>query len=384
MSFTDVQLETDYDALLADAYARLAVLFPGWVPSEASLEAAILAEQTRLNRETAQVATNVGTDIFRAFGTKVLGFPSLDGSPAEVEVTITATDNAGYTLPAGFAFAYRVTGDELVAFVTTEDAVIPPLSTSVAGIAAEAVISGIDANGIVSGSSFEPVDSLAWIASIVSTSTSAGGSDAETDTQYLNKLAARLTLLADRPILPDDFAILALWVPGVYRARALDGYNPDDETTNNEKMVSVAALDVNGEGVTGSTKTAIEDLLEDKREQNFAVRVIDPTYTDVAVVFVASSLPGYDDGTVETAAEDAVAAYLDPARWGGGDDVPPVWRDEDTVSYLEVASVINAVEGIDVVSSVTLNGLAADLDLDGPLPLPSAVGSGSTVSGSVS
>lgn len=384
MSFVKLPVSTDYDELVADAYARLAILFPGWVPNEASLEAAILAERARFDRETAVVASDVGESALAGLAA-LYGVNAIAGARAGLEITITAGDDAGYTLLAGFQFAYRLTGDTLIGFRTTEDAVIDPGDTSAAGIAAEAALMGLAGNGVPSGSSFEPVDSYAWIASIVSTADSAGGAEAETGTQLLNRIADRLTLLADRPILPDDFATLAENVAGVYRARALDGWNPDDSTTNNERMVSVAAIDVDGSAVASGTKDLIDDLLEDRREIGFAVRVIDPTYTDIAVVFAATALPGYVAATVEAEAEQAVTDYLNPATWGGGDQEPPTWTDDDAVRYLEVASVLNAVEGLDVVTSLTLNGTEDDVDLTGPLPLPSRVEvGGSTVAGTVS
>jgi hypothetical protein len=389
MSFIRLDVDVDFDELLAEAYERIATLFPGWVPNEASLEAVILAEKTRMTREAALVAVVVGEGIFREFGQKVIGVEAIDGARATHEIEITATDNLGYTLPAGFTYAYRLTGDDLIAFRTTEIATIPPGSTSVTGIAGEAVLLGADANGFASGSSFEPVDTYAWIESIESTTASSGGEEAETDSEYLDRLRERLTLLADRPILPEDFAVLTRSVAGVHRARALDGYNPDDDTWNNERMISIGALDENGVAVGAGVKTEIETYLEEKRETTFDVRVIDPTLTIVNVVFTAVALPGYDAATVEADAETAVTDYLDPANWGGGDEDPPTWRDEDIVRYLEVAAVLDRVEGLDIVTALTLakNGgaaAAADVTLDGPLPLPRKVeGGGSTVAGTV-
>jgi uncharacterized phage protein gp47/JayE len=54
----------------------------------------------------------------------------------------------------------------------------------------------------------------------------AGGVDAESDADYLDRLHELLTLLAPRPILPNDFAVLARTVAGVGRATAIDLYNP--------------------------------------------------------------------------------------------------------------------------------------------------------------
>jgi hypothetical protein len=61
---------------------------------------------------------------------------------------------------------------------------------------------------------------------VVTTTVSAGGVDAENDIAYRDRLAAELTLSSPRPILPDDFAILARNVTGVTRALAVNGSIP--------------------------------------------------------------------------------------------------------------------------------------------------------------
>jgi hypothetical protein len=53
------------------------------------------------------------------------------------------------------------------------------------------------------------------------------------------------------------------------------------------------------------------------------------------------------------------------------------------VRYLEVATVINNVDGVDHITDLTLNGGTADVPLDGVAPLPASVDAGTTISGTV-
>lgn len=135
-------------------------------------------------------------------------------------------------------------------------------------------------------------------------------------------------------------------------------------------MVTVAIVGEDGQALPQSTKDALAAEMELRREINFVVHVIDPTYTTIAVTFTVVTAAGYEAATVEAAAEAAVAAYLDPSVWGGGDQSPPEWRTpSDTVRYLEVASLLDRVEGVDYVSALTVNGGTADVVLAGVAPL---------------
>ena len=79
-----------------------------------------------------------------------------------------------------------------------------------------------------------------------------------------------------------------------------------------------------------------------------------------------------DNGAnVAASAIQAVTEYLSPANFGQvpyGDQ--PVWLSDTKVRYLEVAEVINRVEGVLYIVSLTINGGTADVALPGPGPLP--------------
>jgi Baseplate J-like protein len=158
-----------------------------------------------------------------------------------------------------------------------------------------------------------------------------------------------------------------------------------------ERYITVVGVDENGLALTTAKKNELDAYLESLREVNFVVNVIDPVYTTVDVTFAAVAQEGWTPSDVETRAEQAVTDYLSPKNWGlpediGGDvPVPPEWVNTTTVRYLELASVINGVGGLDYITSLTLRKgteafAAADVVLAGVVPLPQP----GTITGTVS
>ena len=74
----------------------------------------------------------------------------------------------------------------------------------------------------------------------------AGGADEESPDDYLDRLTEPLRMVALRPILPQDFAILALQNEGVGRAVALNLYDPATGTWDNERTVTLILADADG------------------------------------------------------------------------------------------------------------------------------------------
>jgi hypothetical protein len=323
------------------------------------------------------VASAVPKSIFRYYGNSIIGIAPIADIQASASSTWTAINTNGYTIPAGTQVGVRAAGDELIAFQVAFDVVIPPgsVTTTVGQVQLLAVLPGDQANGFTGAA--ELIDPIDWIASINIPGLTGGGVTAETDDSYLNRLAAQLQLLSPRPILPQDFATMARSIPGVARALAVDGYNPDTATYNNERYVTVAVVDAAGEPVSGVVKGQVDALLQSEREINFIVRVIDPTYTfiNVSVAFVL--VPGQDATVIQNNVIAALQSYLSPASWGGsqGDEGSSVWSSQPNVRYLELATVVNNVFGVDYITSLTFaaNGTTlgtSDVSLGGVAGLP--------------
>lgn len=215
-----------FDELVANALDALVLAFPTWLPVESNLEVQLVEVLARMQSETALVAANVPAGIFRYFGKSLLGIPAIDAASATVPTTWTLSDNLGHTITAGTQVGYRVDGDTLIGFQVQTDVVVDPgnTTTSAGEVILVAQNPGITANDLVADTMYL-VDSLAWVSTVTSTATSSGGVDAETDADYLDRLRAELQLLSPRPILPNDFAVLAQRIAGVGRATAIDGYD---------------------------------------------------------------------------------------------------------------------------------------------------------------
>jgi len=381
--YISVPIEVEPIDVVQLAITRMQEQFPGWQPNQGNLDTwliySLLSEAVQLR----EVASDVPTSIFRYFGANVLQIPPVDASEAVCDTTWTARDNLGYTIAAGTQVGIRATGDELVPFEVMADVPIPPGSTATqAGeVPIQAMEAGADGSGLGSpGGPVELIDPLDWVQSIVQVGVTTGGVDAEEDFVYLNRLAALAQLLSPRPILPNDFAVLSRSIAGVARATAIDGYNPADSSTNNERMVAVAVIDAAGNAEDATTKNAVDAYLESLREVNFIVNVIDPTYTTIDVQYSIHVLPTFDPPSTISDVDDALNGYLDPSGWGRDPnaldvDQDPTWVNNPNVRLYEVAQQINTVRGVDYIASLQIRKSGgtfgtADIVMTGIAPLP--------------
>jgi Baseplate J-like protein len=435
-------IETTSDDLAADAIDYLIANLPGFVPRDGHLEIWQITALARMVATSRDVASSVPLTIFRYYGESVIGLQPIDAVSATTATTWTMQDNAGYTIPAGTTIGFRVAGDTLIAFVTTDDVTVPAGSTvtpdgAVNVLAVDPGVAGNNLGG--AGAAWELIDALSFVTDITSVSATGGGQDAETDEQYLGRLIDELALSSPRPIHANDFAVLARRIAGVARAVAVDGYNAQrvvvanthsnnvidgaaagtfssadvgrgitgagipgattisafvDDThvtisanatataagvnltlaamTNQQRTVGVAVVDVDGQPLSAGVKASVVAYLESLREINFVVSVFDPTYTVVNVSFTISVYPTYVAETVRLAAVQAVTDYLSPKNWGldPADTTSTSWTNDTTVRYLEVATLLNNVPGVHLVTALTVNGGVVDVALAGTVALP--------------
>ena len=154
---------------------------------------------------------------------------------------------------------------------------------------------------------------------------------------------------------------------------------------NQERYVTIVAVDDVGQPVSGAIKLAIDNYLEAKREVNFIVEEIDATYTTIDVQFTGTAMPGFVASAVKAACEAAIASYLSPANWGLPDvanqsdiaSITPLWRNTSVIRLYELATIINNVSGFDYIVPGTLqiriaggSFATADITMGGPAPLP--------------
>lgn len=386
--YIDYPVQFDENALYQMAIARIQETFPSWLPIAGSLIDLTLRAGASMAAVGAEVASDVPMDIFRTFG-PLAHTPSIDATPAQANVTFIAQDTNGYIVQAGTPVGLTGPGvTDPVAFVTISDLLIPNGAASADAV----VVAAIPGSGLSGLDTVARIDSLLFISSITITGVSIGGIDSELTSDYVNRLSQEFETWSTTPILGADFAVIARKVAGVYRCANIDNYNPADDTYNNEKMVALCPIDVNGIAVSGGIQTAVQVLLESLREVNFVCNVMSPSVNIVDVAYVAHVNDPSLIVPTQILTDAAAATVLDPSEFGIpvqlGTGERPIWNNTTT---LRINKVIQAIENsstdVDYVDGVTLGihggaSAAADLALGGAFkPFPQV--QAGTISGSV-
>lgn len=237
--YISVPVTTDAETIVQNSLTNIATAIPGWVPREGNLEVLLLEEFANMVAEAATVASDVPDTIFRYFGSLV-GVTPLAGTAAQIRATWTLINNApvgGFTIPAGTIAGFYYQG-AAYQFQTAADVIISAGNKVATGVLMNAIEASAAYN-IYNFSNFtvnatymqmlvaDPnVASILITASHGSDASLAEGVDPESDSDYQNRLAAELALLAPRPITTGDYAALATNVSSVYRALAFDGFDP--------------------------------------------------------------------------------------------------------------------------------------------------------------
>lgn len=371
-------IESDPAALAGLAFAYLESAIPGWTPAPGNLDVLLIEAIAQIAAEQAEVASGVPTSIFRYFG-PVVGVPPLEASPAAATATLSFVDATAHHIDSGSVIGLRDPDGALWTFETVADIdVVGVTSTAAIVTATEEGTGGNGLSGVA-----DLVDMPAFVQGAALVAPSSGGTDAEDDAVYLDRLAETLSLLSPRPILPNDFAVLSRSIPGVFRAAAIDGLKPGPpydlaaEATGQARTITIAVATTTGAVVGGTIRAAVAALLQSEREVNFAVFVVDPIYAVIDLTFTVKCWPGYAPADVQSRAITAAQAWLSAGTWGQGQDLDPTtWLDDRVVRIGEVYEILNAVEGVRYVQgapTIGLNGggqAAADLAIGTGTAIP--------------
>lgn len=353
--FVPIEIENDADVLRQEVYELIQTMFPEWDPAKAVLDKWIVDGCSFIAADLGDIAGFVPEEILRQFGQTIYKIPALPAEAASATVTIFITDKLGHpTIKAGTQMMFTMADGNNVAFRTREDVEVPVGVNELKGVIIEAVIPGSEANQLAGA----PVmlDSISYIVEVKQTSVNtSGGADAETPEAYLDRLTVELELLSTAPITPKDYEKLARRF-GMYRAVAIDGYDPVAETLGNERMVAVAAVDQEGEGWTAKKKEEYKAEAEALREVNFIVNVMDPVYNEINVKVEVECLPGFNKVAVKEAVEEALKNYLAARNWGNNINEPRLWRQNTVVRQSELIWLVNTVPGVDfIIGTVELS-----------------------------
>lgn len=366
-------VEADQDAIAQQVFADLAARVDGWEAHDGNLDVWLIEAFAEVAAEIRSLAADVPASIFATYGTRVLGVPPDPALASQGLATFTAIDSQGYTLDVGATFTLARSGNDLVAFQTLQDATITPGSTSVTNVPFSAVIVGGDSNGLAGDGVM--ADPISWVSDVNVPVPTSGGQDEETADDYLDRLTNLMSMMALRPILPQDFAILALQVDGCGRAVAMNCYDPVAKTWTNAKTITLVVTDDSGNACASNVKSTISSQLAALREVNWVINVIDAHYATVGVTFAVVAYVGQDVTAVNAACVAALTAALQPSQYrlgvlspaiAGGEVINPPTSGSITrrqvIRVNDLIALLDRTLGVDYVVSVALTGsLAAHL-----------------------
>jgi hypothetical protein len=396
--YIELELYADTDTLAGISLSYLQDAIPGWQARPGNIETVLLEANAQATSEAVDQASVVAPVAFAALGQSIYGIPQRAAVPAVADATFTfSADTPAVLVPQGAQLLVPHPAGTGMVFTTDAD-MLAPQGGGTLTVGVTALEPGAQPNGAFGAS--ELVDDFDGITGITTT-TAQGGADAESDDEYIDRLAEQLTLLAPRPILPNDFAVMALAVPGVGRALAIDLYQPNtaaggagaprsdpNGATNVPRCVTVAITAEDGAPADTALCQRVYTVLDNAREVNFLVYVIPAgeggVYTAIDVRATVRAYPGNLQTEVAAAAESMIRAWLDPAQWGTAPGAGTSTRTSvdwaydtkarlyEAVDYLNRANGVFYVETVELKLSTSGTWGTADITLPGVAPMPAA------------
>ena len=339
-------------------------LLPEWQPQVGQIEV-VLAEAFAVR--SAEVVNAINR--IPAATTEVLlqlfGLIRSDGVKATATLSLTFTETA--TLPAGTEFLYvnAVSGVSYI-FTLDEDAsltVTAPAETATGTFAVTAQTVGTAYNFSADGNSLALLARAATFLESASFSVSpSGGKNAETDTEYFSR---GVTLLASYTSAATTANQIKYYASGnktyanrvgVFNRRR---YRDRDTTADSYgfhdgsvlvavgQTVSNAASATQELTVSASNLNDLYESLDERTPSGLTIDVMSAELAEIDVTATVQKKTGFTASTVQTAITNALKAYIDPNTWD---------FDHSTVRRNEIIALIDGVEGVDYVSSLTMNG----------------------------
>ena len=337
-------------------------LLPNWRPEAGQIET-VLSEAFAIR--SASLANSINR--VPAATTEVLlqlfGLTRSDGTKATATLTITFTDSDSFerTLDAGteFLFVDAVTG---ISYSFALDSAFT-LNGSLSGTASvTAVDVGSAYNVAASGKNLTLISANAtFFESAVFSTNASGGTDAETDDEYFDR---GVNLLASYTSAATTATQIKYYVGAnksyakrveVFnrrRYRDRDTTADDYGTHDGAVLVAIASTVSNPASAAAevvATSSNLADLHSSLTDRTPSGLIVDVMSAELAEIDVTASVvkkSGFAGSDVSTAIQTALKAYLNANTWN--------WS-TNTVRRNEVIALIDSVDGVDYVESLTMD-----------------------------
>jgi hypothetical protein len=360
---------SDQDVVEA-ALAALQLNLPGWIPAEGNTEV-LLMESFALEIAEAIVAVNRLPGAVVSALLLIAGVDKDFGAAPIATATITLGDTIGHTIPGGTRIYLPMDDGTAITFLVEPPGLVVAAGDGTGTVSIIGDTFTAAANGLTAGHPMVMADPVPFVESVQLASSVADGRDPESDNDWRDRGVARLSRLSDALVLPRHFVAAALERSEVARAVGIDLWDPlgGGVPGDNPGHMSVAVLGDGGAALSTGAKSTIEEDLEARAVAVLDVHVIDVTIVTVAISTTVHLFAGFDSVITLQAVRDAITAYVDPLTWDWG----------GVIRHNEVVSLIDRVDGVDYVATVTIAGsLTADYVITGPATLPKAGTVGAT------
>lgn len=367
---------TIYDAQPSDIYARAIeyaqTSLPEWNPAAGSVESAILQAGALMAGEVGGAINRLPNGVIEAL-LKLFGISRATGTLATGTVTITAIDTAGYSIPAGTRVGYLDSSDPLSPVLYTFDTV------SEASIAQGSLTTEVDVEATVAlvyptllnGQELQLLSQVPYIDSVELSADITVGADPEDDATYLARGIATLNSYTTALVLPSQIQqYVVTTYAEVYRCKVYSRLNPANNLLSDPPengYVTIYASKLDGASLSAASASTIAEDVANRSTAGLNISVEAPTIINIDVDVTVNMKSGYGSTTVKSNVENALLKYLHPNYWD--------WS--TSIYYNELVSLIDQVDGVDRVISLTLydpvggslSGNDVEFDAYGSLPL---------------
>lgn len=338
--------DRDAQVIFEDALASLQNSLPDFIAREGTTEV-VLMEALALEVSYLIFAANRLPGATVEALLRLFGISPLLGTAATATFEFTGIGTSGFTVPEGTRVQVTVSPGNTVTFATSSELIVSP-GNATGTVAGEALTVGTAPNGLDVGSSVSVVDALASVQSVALDTSPAGGVDPETGSQFLSRGTERLGRLTEALVLPSQFERYALEQEGIFRARAIDLYDPAGPNAGSPGLdtgnTTVAVAKAGGLLLTPTERSDLEADMESRAHAGLNLHVVDPGLFSVDVTATVTSDGTLTSAEVQQNVSDALENYFSP----------DVWAWETTVYLNEVIALMDGANGVGRVVSVTL------------------------------
>ena len=355
--------DTDAESLLNQIITYGRAIIPEWTPAAGEVEM-MLAEVFAVGAvDLANYINRLPNGILEAL-IALFDVERTDGVAATGTVQFTMVDTNGHTIPSGTNLVY--TGGLAPLVFTTDTDLVISSGVDTGSVAVTAITVGAAHNAVPASATVQAISNTQYVSTVAFTSTNGatGGEDADTDETFLSRATNTFSTFSSALVTPSQIraSVLDNFTSTAYRCAVYDKERYLDRavssTTQHPGYVLVAVANQNTTNSSGNfsdttlSASEISDIrthLEDRIPAGLQVDIMSAEVVSVSVTASVVTLSGSDASVVETAINNALAAYFDPNVWD--------WT-KSAVRVNEVISLIDGVTGVDYVSSVSLAGNA--------------------------